>query len=41
MSTFGYERLVVATDMGAGLKSIIAIHDTTLGPPCGGVRIWS
>jgi len=41
MSSFRHERLVVATDVGAGLKSIIAIHDTTLGPACGGVRIWS
>lgn len=41
MSSFRYERLVVATDMDAGLKSIIAIHDTTLGPACGGLRIWS
>ena len=24
-----------------GLKAIIAIHDTTLGPACGGARIWN
>ena len=23
-----------------GLKAFIAVHDTTLGPACGGVRIW-
>ena len=40
MSTKGYEQLVMCTDPATGLKAIIAIHDTTLGPACGGTRIW-
>jgi len=40
MTSNGYEQLVMSTDPGAGLRAIIAIHDTTLGPACGGLRIW-
>ena len=40
MGDFGYEQLVMCSDPAAGLKAIIAIHDTTLGPACGGTRIW-
>lgn len=40
MGTEGHEQLVVVSDAGSGLKAIIAIHDTTLGPACGGTRIW-
>ena len=35
----GYEKVVVATDERAGLKAIICIHNTTLGPALGGTRI--
>ena len=37
---FGHEQLVVYSDPLTGLKALIAIHDTTLGPACGGTRIW-
>ena len=40
MGKYGYEQLVMCSDPAAGLKAIIAIHDTTLGPACGGTRIW-
>lgn len=40
MGKYGYEQMVICTDPAAGLRAIIAIHDTTLGPACGGVRIW-
>ena len=40
MAAEGHEQLVMVADQGAGLKAIIAIHDTTLGPACGGTRIW-
>ena len=40
MGAEGHEQLVVVSDGGSGLKAIIAIHDTTLGPACGGTRIW-
>lgn len=35
-----YEQLVFCQDRKTGLKAIIAIHDTTLGPALGGLRIW-
>ena len=40
MNSWGHEQLVMCTDAEVGLKAVIAIHDTTLGPACGGVRIW-
>lgn len=36
----GYEKVVVATDERSGLKSIICIHNSTLGPTLGGTRIY-
>ena len=35
----GYEQVVKVTDKKAGLTAIIAIHNTTLGPALGGIRI--
>ena len=40
METHGYEQVVFNYDKVSGLKAIIAIHDTTLGPALGGVRMW-
>ncbi|MBO54670.1 MAG: leucine dehydrogenase [Dehalococcoidia bacterium] len=37
----GHEELLVYSDNAVGLKAFIAIHDTTLGPACGGTRIWN
>jgi leucine dehydrogenase len=34
-----HEQVVFWSDLVAGLRSIIAIHDTTLGPAIGGVRM--
>ncbi|EXG80635.1 Glu/Leu/Phe/Val dehydrogenase dimerization domain-containing protein [Cryptosporangium arvum] len=36
-----FEQLVVCRDPATGLESVIAIHDTTLGPALGGVRMRS
>ena len=41
MGQKGYEQLAMFSDAAVGLKAIIAIHDTTLGPACGGTRIWN
>ena len=41
MAEKGYEQLAMFSDAAVGLKAIIAIHDTTLGPACGGTRIWN
>lgn len=35
-----HEQVVFCHDDRSGLKSIIAIHDTTLGPALGGTRMW-
>ncbi len=40
MNRYGHEQLLVCSDADAGLKAFIAIHDSTLGPACGGVRVW-
>ncbi|PZC46653.1 MAG: leucine dehydrogenase [Chloroflexi bacterium] len=40
METFGHEQLSVFVDKNVGLKAYVAIHDTTLGPALGGIRIW-
>ena len=36
----GHEQVVFCNDPATGLKSIIAIHNTTLGPSMRGVRLW-
>ena len=40
MCSFGHEQVAMYCDQESGLRAIIAIHDTTLGPSCGGTRIW-
>ena len=35
----GYEKVLKVTDPSVGLKAIIAIHNTSLGPALGGIRI--
>ena len=39
MARYNHEQLVYCYDKGVGLKAIIAIHDTTLGPSLGGIRM--
>ncbi|WP_299738273.1 branched-chain amino acid dehydrogenase [uncultured Rossellomorea sp.] len=41
MEQYDYEQLVFCQDESSGLKAIIAIHDTTLGPALGGTRMWT
>lgn len=40
MAQHDYEHLFYCQDKQVGLKAIIAIHNTTLGPAAGGVRMW-
>ena len=40
MMLMGHEQIVFCQDTKTGLKAIIAIHDTTLGPALGGTRMW-
>jgi glutamate dehydrogenase/leucine dehydrogenase len=35
----GYERVARCRDEATGLHAIIAVHDTTLGPALGGMRM--
>ncbi len=37
----GYERVARCTDEATGLHALIAVHDTTLGPALGGMRLWN
>lgn len=41
MSLFDHEQVVFCQDQATGLKAIIAIHNTTLGPALGGTRMWN
>lgn len=40
MEKYGHEQLIFNYDKATGLKAIIGIHDTTLGPALGGCRMW-
>ncbi|KLU61383.1 leucine dehydrogenase [Peptococcaceae bacterium CEB3] len=41
MEKYDYEQLVLCQDNTSGLKAVICIHDTTLGPALGGTRMWN
>ncbi|MDX2128329.1 MAG: Glu/Leu/Phe/Val dehydrogenase [Chloroherpetonaceae bacterium] len=41
LQKFEHEQLVFCSDPKVGLKAIIAIHNTTLGPALGGTRMWT
>ncbi len=40
LETTGHEEVVFCHNAEAGLKAIIAIHNTALGPALGGLRMW-
>lgn len=41
LSASGHKKVIFCNDTDTGLKAIIAIHDTTLGPALGGTRMFS
>jgi leucine dehydrogenase len=41
MTSMGHEQVVFCNDKETGLKAIIAIHNTVLGPALGGTRMWN
>jgi leucine dehydrogenase len=41
LTALGHKKVVFCNDPDSGLKAIIAIHDTTLGPALGGTRMWN
>ena len=40
LAEYRYEQLVFCHDEATGLRAIVAIHDTTLGPALGGCRMY-
>lgn len=36
----GYELVIYCEDLACDLKALISVHNTTLGPALGGVRMW-
>jgi leucine dehydrogenase len=40
MAASDHEELIFAQDRAAGLRAIISIHSTVLGPALGGLRMW-
>lgn len=41
LSTYDHEQVLFCQDKATGLRAIIAIHNTTLGPSLGGTRMWN
>lgn len=41
MSKYNHEQLLFCNDNDTGLKAIIAVHNTVLGPALGGTRMWA
>ncbi|GMV53023.1 MAG: Glu/Leu/Phe/Val dehydrogenase [Chlorobi bacterium] len=41
LQTMGHEQVVLCSDPVTGLRAVIAIHDTSLGPALGGTRMWN
>jgi leucine dehydrogenase len=41
LTQLGHEQVVFCHDEPTGLKAIIAIHNTVLGPALGGTRMWN
>lgn len=41
VAAMGHEQVVFCNDEATGLKAIIAIHNTVLGPALGGTRMWN
>lgn len=40
MAADGFEQVTYAYDRSSGLRAIVAIHSTVLGPGLGGTRFW-
>src|SRR5262249_56889841 len=40
MRAMGPEQVVFVTDAPSGLRAVIAVHSTALGPSLGGIRFW-
>jgi leucine dehydrogenase len=40
MTAMGHEQVVFVADAPSGLRAVIAVHSTALGPSLGGIRFW-
>jgi len=40
MTAMGHEQVVLVADAPSGLRAVIAVHSTALGPSLGGIRFW-
>jgi leucine dehydrogenase len=40
MASRGHEQVVFVADRPTGLRAVIAVHSTALGPSLGGIRFW-
>jgi leucine dehydrogenase len=41
MAARGHEQVVFVADAPTGLRAVIAVHSTALGPSLGGIRFWT
>jgi leucine dehydrogenase len=41
MSKYGYEKVLLWQNEDVGLRAVLAIHSTLLGPAAGGCRMWT
>ena len=41
MQKYKFKKLVICNDTDSGLRAVIAIHSTRLGPATGGLRMWT
>ncbi len=41
MTKYRYKKVLLCQNAGVGLRAVIAIHSTTLGPATGGTRMWT
>ena len=41
MQKYRFKKLVMCNDTDTGLRAVIAIHSTALGPATGGLRMWT
>lgn len=41
MRRYGFKKVVLCNESSVGLRAVIAIHSTALGPATGGTRMWT
>ena len=41
LGKYDFRKVVLCHNADVGLRAVIAIHSTALGPACGGLRMWT